>query len=1100
MIPTETATVVFTDLVRSTESSIRLGHGAYETLRRSHFESLRLAASVHGGSEIKSTGDGLVFAFRSAGGAVESMIRMQRAADWAARRSGKQFRMRIGASAGETNRDDNDIFGISVIEAARLCAAASADQILVTDLLRGLIRGLGHKLTPIGALALKGLPEPILTYAVEWNPREDSDGVIELPSRVSHLPAIGFYGRAKEQAIIERCWLQAKQGRRQVVLLSGEPGIGKTRLGFEAGRNAHNQGAIVLLGTCDENINRPYRPFVEALKHYLTHAPDEILLQHVREYQGELLRIAPSLAMRVPSLPKPQTADADTERYQMFEAVTGLLATASEDRPIVLILDDLQWAATPELLLLKHIVHSATPMHLLIIATYRDTEVPPASPFAALLADLHREVGIERIALCGLDEDGVAKFVTAAFGQELNETQLAFVREIRRDTKGSPLFVGEILRNFIEAGAAFEKQCAEESGLHSYGIPDGVKEAIGRRLSRLSAEANKILRIASVIGHEFEVNVLQQVTELPEENILDALDEAKSAALVSEPTGNTDCYAFTHILMRTTLYETFNPTRRARMHERVGVALEQLPSGEQDQRIDELARHWLAAAPVGGVTKAIRFARQAGDQSLAGLAFEQAAKYYEQALSLLTQHDRDAEVLRCDLLIALGDARMRAGDARFSAAVDEAVRIARCLGDVKRFARAVLGYSRPEDPFAYANVVDGGFIALYEEAIGLLGKDDDKVLLARLYCNLSSEMFHTTLLERRKELSRQAVDLARQCGDRELLAQALHFHASAINNPTNLEERLSLSAEQIGLADEAASLETHWAAAYQRVGALLELGDIRGTEETLARMKDLASKLRQPFFSWATGLAVAMISIMRGAPSGEEEAAAAFRFAPDGKQATTCYIAQLSVIRRDQGRQAELVESVRGCAEALSHLPVWRLVLAGLYCETNQLDEARNQINLIDSSGFEIPMEWTWASVVVNLAQICAELDLPDLAALYYPRVQPVAGQVGVTGFVLACYGSLAFPCGQLAACLKRWEEAENYFKLAEATNERIGARPYLVRTWRAYAAMLLDRNKPDDKSLAAKLIAQAQAEADLLGMRREIERLDQLNHRWSQP
>jgi predicted ATPase len=250
------------------------------------------------------------------------------------------------------------------------------------------------------------------------------------------VPTFGLYGRVREQSIIERCWSAAKAGRRRVVLLAGEPGIGKTRLGFEAGRNAHGQGAIVLLGTCDEDIGHPYRPFVEALRHYLTNAPDEVLLQHVREHHGDLLRIAPSLATRVPNLPKPKIADADTERYHMFEAVTGLLATASVQRPVILILDDLQWAGAPELLLFKHIVRSATPMRLLIIATYRDTEVSRTPPLAALLADLRHEIGIERIAMTGLDEDGVVKFVTAAVGHELDEAQLTLAREISRDTEG----------------------------------------------------------------------------------------------------------------------------------------------------------------------------------------------------------------------------------------------------------------------------------------------------------------------------------------------------------------------------------------------------------------------------------------------------------------------------------------------------------------------------------------------------------------------------------------------------------------------------------------------------------------------------------------
>jgi class 3 adenylate cyclase/tetratricopeptide (TPR) repeat protein len=1046
MIRTETATIVFTDLVGSTQLLVRLGHDAYEAVRRSHFDSLRLAASVHQGIEIKSTGDGLVFAFRSAGDAMACMIRMQQGADLAARRCGGEPRMRVGASSGETTRDGNDTFGIAVVEAARLCAVALPGQILVSDLVRGLTRGLGYDLVRVGEFALKGLPEPVSGYAVEWRPRGDSDDVIALPPKIAPVPTFGLCGRAGEQAIIERCWSAAQEGMRQVVLLAGEPGIGKTRLAAEAGRTAHAQGAIVLLGTCDEDVRHPYRPFVEALQNYLMNASDEVLLQHVREHHGDLLPIAPLLGTRVPNLPNPRSADAETERYLMFEAVTGLLATASRQRPVMLILDDLQWAGTPELLLLKHIVRSTTPTRLLIIGTYRDSELARTPALRALLADIRGEADVERIAMGGLDEDGVVEFVGAAVGHELNQGQLALARAIGRDTDGSPLFVGEILRDLMDSGTALGggEQRGIPSDIQSFGIPEGVKEAIGRRLSRLSATTNKVLSIAAVIGLEFELKVLKQVAALPEVTILDALDEATSAALVAEAAAKGGRYAFTHMLVRATLYEALNSTRRARMHERVGTALEELTYNAR--YVDELARHWMAAATVGDATKAINFTRQAGDQALVGLAFEQAAKYYEQALSLLTHHDRNIELLRCDLLMALGDAQRRAGDPNYRETVSHAVRIARSLGDAKRFALSVLGSARPQFPIADQNLIDQSLIALYEEAIAALEDEDEDVLLAKLSYQLAGELMFTPQRERREELARQAVTMARRSGDQVVLTQALHICASAINDPTTLKERLALSAEQGWLADQLESLEIRWAAAFQRMGTLLESGDVEGTRGMLSRMKQLASKLRQPFYNWITGHALAMMSVMAGASDAEREVAAAFELGTRSGQpdAKLFYFAQLSVIRRDQGRHAELTEPVRNFADSFSHMPVWRVVLAGLYCETDQLDEARVQIDKLAVCDFKIPSDWTWTSAVMSLAQVCYDLDNQDLATLYYPRLQSVADQVGVTGIGLVCLGSLAFPCGQLAACLNRWGEAEQYFDRAVEMNVRIGARPYL--------------------------------------------------------
>ena len=296
------------------------------------------------------------------------------------------------------------------------------------------------------------------------------------------------------------------------------------------------------------------------------------------------------------------------------------------------------------------------------------------------------------------------------------------------------------------------------------GIPEGVKEAIGQRLSRFSVDTNKILTTASVIGREFDLGLLKQVTEISESIMLDAVDEAKSAALIMETASEMHGYTFTHVLVRATLYDALNPDRRARMHARVGTALEQLTVGKP-QRIDELARHWLAAGRLGDPMKAIAYARQAGDQSLASLAFEQAAKYYERALSVLADHGRDSEPLCCDVLIALADAQRRAGDTTYRQTVDQAVKIARSLGDAKRFALAALCSARPDHPFASANVIDQPLIQLYEEAIASLENEDENILRAKLFAHLAGELLYTPQRERRQELARKAVAVARECGE-----------------------------------------------------------------------------------------------------------------------------------------------------------------------------------------------------------------------------------------------------------------------------------------------------------------------------------------------
>ena len=1101
MVRTETATVVFTDLVGSTELANRLGHDAYEAMRRAHFATLRVAASQCQGTEIKSTGDGMVFSFGSAGDALACMIRMQQLSDLAARRNGGDPRIRIGASCGEINRADNDIFGISVVEAARLCAAAAPGEILVADLVCRLVRTLGYRFGAASELSLKGMPDPVLACLVEWEPRQAPDGTIRLPPKIAAAPLLGLYGRAAEQGIIARSWAEAKRGNRQVVLLAGEPGIGKTRLGVDAARIAHREGAVVLFGSCDEDIGLPYRPFVEALRHYLANAPDQILVRHVREHQGELLRMVPELRERVPDVPPPRAAEPETERFLMFEAVAGLVSTASQHGPIMLILDDLQWAGAPELLLFKHLVRSAMPMNILIIVTYRDSELSRTHPLASVFADLRRETGIERVALRGLDEAGVIAFVTAAAGHDLGPSELALAREIGQETEGSPLFIAETLRNLSESGALGQgDRWALRAGSRDLGIPQGVKEAIGRRLSRLTESTNKILSLASVIGREFDLALLEQIAEMPEDTILDAIDEAKAAALVAEVGGEVERYAFTHALVRATLYDEISPARRARMHRRAGAALERLTETRPGQRVDELARHWMAATTIDDSSKAIAYARQAAERALGGLAFEEAAKYYEQSLAALQHHDRDGELLRCDLMIALSDAQRRAGETDYRRAMTEAVTIARSLGDSRRLAMAVLISARPGGTMANATVIDRELIALFEEALAGLRDEEDAVLRAKILAQLSAELLYTGESDRRHRLSGEAVAIARRSGDQSVLAFALYARAVGINAPTAFTERLALTAEMEALAERSGSIETRWTAAYHRFGALLESGDIVRAEQMLVRLRELIPKLRQPYFNWATSLAGAMLGVMRGTPDAEQQVSAAFELGRASGQpdANMVRLGQMFVIRRDQGRYGEQVEPLRQLVQAQPHLPVWGATLAGLYCETDQLDQARAQVAMLAANGFQLPVDWTWPSAVMSLAQVASDLGDQTLAEHFYPQLRKVAGQVGVTSIGIICYGSLALPCGLLAACLRRWDEADRYFAEAEAMNERIGARPYLVRTRRAWAAMLIDRNVPGDGERIAALMAAASGAAVELGMQREIVRLERLGERMS--
>jgi class 3 adenylate cyclase len=479
-----TATVLFTDLVGSTELRGRLGDDAAEELRRAHDRLLTEAVEGNGGRVVKGLGDGIMATFTGAADAVTAAVAVQQAID-RMNRSGKvqaPLAVRVGLSAGDVTFEDDDVHGTPVIEASRLCAAADGGAILAAEVVRILAGSVGdHTYTSIGPIELKGLEHPVNAVRVAWEPVVRAG--LPIPPLLTDIGRV-FVGREAELERMKLRWKEAVAGERRAVLFGGEPGVGKTRLAAELSAFAYEDGGgVVLAGRCDEDLGVPYQPFVEALRHFLDHTPPESLREGLGRYGGELVRLLPEVAERLPDLPPPLKSDPETERYRLFDAVAGWLAAVSSDRPLLLVLDDVQWAAKPTLLLLRHVLHAAEPMRLLVIATYRDTDIGRGHPLGELLADLRRDTGVDRISLSGLTVAGVVGYMEAASGHPLTgEDDEALALAIHDETDGNPFFVREVLRHLVETGGIAERdgRWAPTMDIDRLGIPEGVRDVVGR--------------------------------------------------------------------------------------------------------------------------------------------------------------------------------------------------------------------------------------------------------------------------------------------------------------------------------------------------------------------------------------------------------------------------------------------------------------------------------------------------------------------------------------------------------------------------------------------------------------------------------------------
>jgi class 3 adenylate cyclase/tetratricopeptide (TPR) repeat protein len=1077
-----TASVLFTDLAASTELRRDLGDDRADQLRRRHDEAIRAAAATEQGEVVKGTGDGLMVVFPAAAHAVAGAIAIQRAVHRLSRDLGVALPVRIGVSAGDVAWDGDDCFGTAVVEAARLCAAADGAQILVSEVVRLLAgsRG-GHEFVTAGALDLKGLG-PIVAHEVGWEPdRIEQPGLpLALSTAEATLPLVG---RVEEHDALVMAWKKAIEGAPQVVLVGGEPGVGKTRLAGELARRAHEEGAIVLFGRCDEELGVPYQPFTEAIATYAAASHDDAL----DEIGSDLARLVPSLAARL-QLAEPMRADPETERYRLFEAFLRFLVTTSERAPVLFVIDDLHWAARPTLLLLRHLVRHRGGERVLILATYRDTDLGRGHPLSEALADLRREADVGRVVLRGLAEDEVVELVSSAAGHELDAPTMRLARDVHAETEGNPFFVGQVLRHLVESGAVEDVDGRwKVSSRRWAGIPEGVREVIGKRLSQLSDDTNEVLSVAAVIGREFDGALLVQASGLDGERVLDALEEAEAARLVLTTRGHDDRRTFAHALVRSTLYEEIPTTRRLRMHRRVAGALAER-SARGVPCLDQLAHHSCEAAALGDVESALRWSRAAAQESYARLAYEEAATWYERALDVLDPDDPAQCASRAELRVALARA-LRAGGALPAsrsmalAGVDEARTAGR--SDLLAEAAMVIAGDRG---WSDAGRVDEELIRLLEETLQVL-PPGDAPLRAMAMARLASELyFMPSEGDRRQDLTSQALAMIDRVDDLNATTFVLGCALWGSWVPGNAAERRLRALEIIELSERSENLADQLMGNMWITGCEAELGDGEGFRAAVERERALATDLRQPEWLWASAVHQGMVALCDGRFDDAEACMAeSLRIGTplESENVLQMYGIQHMSVARARGDLEGLLPLLEAMVEQFPLLPAWGCGLAYLYRDLGRLDEARQIFDRLAERDFlDLPPDANWTVGMGLLAAVCATLGDTERAEVLYGLLLPLADMTVTAGMPAECFGSVHGPLVLLAAAMDRWDVAEGHYLASQTADERMGARSSLVHSRFEWGRLLARRGDPR----AEAVLSSCRAAAAELGMTRIVE------------
>ena len=870
-------------------------------------------------------------------------------------------------------------------------------------------------------------------------------------------------------------------GRGRLMMLVGEPGIGKTRTSEEFATYARLRNVQVLWGRCYEGEGAPaYWPWVQIIRSYVHDKEPKELASEMGPGAADIAQVVSEVKERLPGLPAPPQLEPDQARFRLFDSITTFLKNASKGAPLMVVLDDMHWADKPSLLLLQFLAKELRGSRLLVLGTYRDVELRRQHPLAQTLGELNRENLSQRVLLRGLTEHDVRRFVEVTAGTTPSE---ALVQAVYRETEGNPFFVNEIVRLLVADGRLEKAEGVKD---WSVTIPQSVREVVGRRLDHLSDECNKVLTIGAVIGREFGIKLLEKVAEVKGDRLLEALEEAMAARVIAELPKATDQYWFSHALIRETLYEELSTTRRVRLHRQIGEALEEL---DAEGNLPQLAYHFAEAAPGGDVEKAVEYARKAGEKAVALYAWEDAITQFERAVQVLELQTPVDDAAKCDLLLATAAALFSSGDqAGGQATFLSAVETARQLKDSQRLAQAALGYSGPYS----VGLVDDSVISVLKEALTAL-PEQDSALRARLLARLGREMYFGSL-EENARLTQEGVEMARRVGDSRALAETLWNRLwGGTSMLAGGEERLPLATEMVRLAEEANDRQMAITARWAVIASTIVLGDMAAADQLIDDLDRITEETRMPVFNWQVALLRGLQAMFSGTMEEAERAAQAAlamgqRATPD--IAMQMFGAQNFAIRREQGRLAELESAIKGFAQMYPAVPSWRTALGFGYAELGMIEEARAELDALAKDDFAIfPRDGNWPIGMALLAETAAVVGDKERSAYLYDQLLPVGDKCILVGAAVDCYGPTHRLLGILATTLERWDDAERHFQDAMEMNARMKAGRFTGWTFHQYADMLLRRDREGDRTKALSLLQQALDIAERLGLTALLER-----------
>jgi DNA-binding winged helix-turn-helix (wHTH) protein/tetratricopeptide (TPR) repeat protein len=904
------------------------------------------------------------------------------------------------------------------------------------------------------------------------------------------LPAVDqhpFVGREALLSMLDANLRAAIDGCGNVVLLVGEPGIGKTRVALEFARHARGMGVEVLIGNCIEGEGAPaYWPWVNILRQCLASRDKSRVRALMGTGAEDIGQVVPELEQWLGDLGSPPEIESTQARFRFFESLVGFLKRLAAEQPLALVFDDLHRADQPTLLLLRFLAREIEAARVFVLGTYRAPDLRCDPTVARLLSGLARRDPGRCVQVAGLGRHDLVRFLELETGARAPDATVDRLHEL---TAGNPLFWTQVTTAWRHARGA-----NAEVSLVSWELPEhfaqakGLHEAIERRLETLSAAGRRMLIVAAVIGREFALGVLSAVTDTHPLQLLETLSEALTTQVIKPTSHAVGHYRFVHGLLPDVLYAQLSASDAAILHHRVGTALEAHYGADADAHVAELAHHFLQGAPAADAERAVDYCLRAAHMAVRQLAYEAAALHCDRALAALALRQESQDDARtASILVGKAEAVYRSNDAVGARLIFERVAVvARRVGSVESLARAAWGIGKMAD----MGRADPARVALLEEAIAALPARHPR--RPGLMAFLAAALLYSGERERRVSLVRSAIQAAREIPDSVALAYALRFGHGALSEPQDLPERLAISSELMHMAASSCAHPVLLGSYATRLEDCLELGDMASVDAAIRLLAERAEQLRQPYLRVQIQAYTAMRATVDGrfdeAEQRTEEAVGLLKRV-DKMAAYYMHCALLMAIRRQQGRRAEFAELAQHILQGSPNLSGGRIVLAWVAALNGQRAEAREQLDqLMQNDLAQIRTEPFSLTNLAALAVLSVTVGDPEQSAVLYEALSPYAERVAIARYGFTVHGPVAHCLGLLAYQLGRFDLGARHFEAAILVEHRMGARPNLAETSYEYARALSNRGRAQDRKRAQELIGHAINLAREMGMDTLIE------------